>query len=46
MASDSKWYRNWAVSQLLCDALLGLDLGYPPADFDIAAARARLQPPS
>jgi PPK2 family polyphosphate:nucleotide phosphotransferase len=43
--SDAKWYRNWAVSQLLCDALLGLKLSYPPADFDIEAARARLQPP-
>ncbi|MEO6501221.1 MAG: PPK2 family polyphosphate kinase [Jatrophihabitantaceae bacterium] len=43
--SDTKWYRNWAVSQLLRDALLGLDLSYPPADFDIEAARVRLQPP-
>jgi PPK2 family polyphosphate:nucleotide phosphotransferase len=43
--SDTKWYRNWAVSQLLCDALLGLKLSYPPADFDIEAARTRLQPP-
>ena len=43
--SDSKWYRNWAVSQLLRDALLGLDLSFPAADFDVEAARARLQPP-
>ncbi|HST48230.1 PPK2 family polyphosphate kinase [Jatrophihabitans sp.] len=43
--SDAKWYRNWAISQLLCDGLLGLKLSYPPADFDIEAARARLQPP-
>jgi len=43
--SDAKWYRNWAISQLLCDALLGLKLSYPAADFDIEAARARLQPP-
>jgi len=43
--SDVKWYRNWAVSQLLRDALLGLELSYPTADFDIEAARARLQPP-
>lgn len=43
--ADAKWYRNWAISQLLCDALLGLKLSYPPADFDIEAARARLQPP-
>ena len=44
--SDSKWYRNWAISQLLCDVLLGMELDYPLADFDIEAARARLQPPS
>jgi PPK2 family polyphosphate:nucleotide phosphotransferase len=43
--SDTKWYRNWAVSQLLRDALLGLDLSFPAADFDVEAARARLQPP-
>ncbi|MEO7262763.1 MAG: PPK2 family polyphosphate kinase [Jatrophihabitantaceae bacterium] len=43
--SDTKWYRNWAVSQLLRDALLGMELSYPKADFDIEAARARLQPP-
>ncbi|HEX8303547.1 MAG TPA: PPK2 family polyphosphate kinase [Jatrophihabitans sp.] len=43
--SDTKWYRNWAISQLLRDALLGMELSYPKADFDIEAARARLQPP-
>jgi PPK2 family polyphosphate:nucleotide phosphotransferase len=43
--SDSKWYRNWAISQLLCDALLGMELSFPKADFDVQAARARLQPP-
>lgn len=43
--SDTKWYRNWAVSQLLRDALLGLELSYPKADFDVEAARVRLQPP-
>ena len=43
--SDSEWYRNWAVSQLLRDALLGMGLSYPKADFDVEAARARLQPP-
>jgi PPK2 family polyphosphate:nucleotide phosphotransferase len=43
--SDTKWYRNWAISQLLRDALLELELSYPVADFDVEAARARLQPP-
>lgn len=43
--SDRKWYRNWAIGQLLAEALLDLDLSYPPADYDITDARARLQPP-
>jgi hypothetical protein len=43
--SDTKWYRNWAVGRLLTEALDDLQLEYPPADFDIEAARARLQPP-
>jgi len=43
--SDRKWYRNWAIGKLLADSLLDLDLEYPPADFDIADARSRLQPP-
>ncbi|HEY2042718.1 MAG TPA: PPK2 family polyphosphate kinase [Jatrophihabitans sp.] len=43
--SDAKWYRNWAIGRLLRDALRELDLHYPPADFDIEACRARLQPP-
>jgi PPK2 family polyphosphate:nucleotide phosphotransferase len=43
--SDSKWYRNWAVSRLLAESLDELDVAFPPADFDVAAARARLQPP-
>jgi PPK2 family polyphosphate:nucleotide phosphotransferase len=43
--SDRKWYRNWAIGKLLAEALLDLKLEYPPADFDIAASKARLQPP-
>lgn len=43
--SDRKWYRNWAVGQLLAEALLDLELRFPVPDFDIDAARARLQPP-
>lgn len=43
--SDRKWYRNWAVAQLLAEALSDLKLTYPAADFDIESARARLQPP-
>jgi len=43
--SDRKWYRNWAIGQLLVETLLELDLRYPPADFDPAESRTRLQPP-
>lgn len=43
--SDHKWYRNWAVSQLLQETFADLDPQYPPAAVDIAAMMARLQPP-
>ena len=40
--SDRKWYRNLAVANLLAAALRGLDLRWPPADFDVEAEKARL----
>ncbi|RYJ05104.1 MAG: polyphosphate kinase 2 family protein, partial [Actinomycetales bacterium] len=40
--SDRKWFRNLAVGQLLLDALRGMALHWPVADFDVAAERARL----
>ena len=40
--SDRKWFRNLAVGQLLLTALRGMDLGWPPADFDVDAERKRL----
>lgn len=40
--SDRKWYRNWAVAQLLLETLRELDPHYPAADYDVAAQRARL----
>lgn len=40
--ADRKWYRNWAVAQLLTETLRTLDLGWPPADFDVAAEQRRL----
>jgi PPK2 family polyphosphate:nucleotide phosphotransferase len=33
--ADRKWYRNWAVTHLLADALTKLNLDWPPADFDV-----------
>jgi len=40
--ADRKWYRNWAVTNLLVAALEGLDLRWPEAGFDVAEQRARL----
>lgn len=40
--SGRKWYRNWAVAQLLLEHLEGLDLEWPKADFDVEAEKARL----
>jgi polyphosphate kinase 2 (PPK2 family) len=40
--SDRKWYRNWAVAQLLVEHLRALDLAWPVADFDVEVERARV----
>ncbi|UGT39306.1 polyphosphate kinase 2 family protein [Nocardia yamanashiensis] len=39
---DSKWYARLAVTELLIDALQGLKLDWPPADFDIEEQKKRL----
>jgi PPK2 family polyphosphate:nucleotide phosphotransferase len=41
--SDHKWYRNWAVGQLLVEALRGMKLEWPEPDYDVAEQRARLE---
>jgi PPK2 family polyphosphate:nucleotide phosphotransferase len=40
--SDRKWYRNWAVAQLLVEHLRALGLQWPVADFDVTAEKARV----
>jgi PPK2 family polyphosphate:nucleotide phosphotransferase len=40
--ADRKWYRNWAVAQLLAEHLRTLGLRWPPADFDVEHERVRL----
>ncbi len=40
--SDHKWYRNWAVGQLLAEALRGMHLDWPEPSYDVAEQRARL----
>ncbi len=39
---DRKWYRNWAVAQLLLDALQDLAPQLPPPAFDVDTERAAL----
>ncbi|GAB3871088.1 PPK2 family polyphosphate kinase [Terrabacter terrigena] len=40
--ADRKWYARLAVQQLLLEALRGMDLTWPPADFDVEAEKKRL----
>jgi len=40
--ANRKWYARLAVQTLLVDALERLDQHWPPADFDVAAEKARL----
>jgi PPK2 family polyphosphate:nucleotide phosphotransferase len=40
--ADRKWYRNWAITNLLIEELDALGLRWPEADFDVAAERTRL----
>jgi hypothetical protein len=37
-----KWYRDWAISMLVVEALRGLGLAWPPAAFDVEVERRRL----
>jgi polyphosphate kinase 2 (PPK2 family) len=41
--ADRKWYRNWAITSLLVEQLEEIDLRWPPATFDVAEQRARLE---
>ncbi len=41
--SDRKWYRNWAIANLLLETLQALDLDWPEPDYDVAEQRARLE---
>ena len=40
--ADRKWYARLAVQQLLLEALRGMDLRWPAADFDVEEEKARL----
>ena len=41
--ADRKWYRNWAVTRVLIDALGEMGLEWPEPDLDVEAERARVQ---
>ena len=40
--ADRKWYRNWALAQLLTEHLRALDLDWPAADYDVEQEKARV----
>ena len=40
--ADRKWYRNWAITQLLCEELEALDLQWPQPAFDVEEERRRV----
>jgi PPK2 family polyphosphate:nucleotide phosphotransferase len=40
--SDRKWYRNWAVAELLREKLAARGLGWPAADFDVEVEKRRV----
>ncbi len=41
--ADRKWLRNVSIAGLLLEALRGMDLAWPEADFDVAEQRRRLE---
>jgi len=43
--ADRKWYRNWAVANLLSETLTEMDPRFPQPDLDVEALKARLAPP-
>jgi PPK2 family polyphosphate:nucleotide phosphotransferase len=40
--ADKKWYRNWAIAHVLLEALEGMGLEWPEADFDVEEQKRRL----
>jgi PPK2 family polyphosphate:nucleotide phosphotransferase len=41
--ADRKWYRNWAVAELLVETLTGLDPQFPAPSYDLEEQRAALR---
>ena len=40
--ADRKWYRNWAITQLLCEELERMELAWPEPGFDVEEERRRV----
>ena len=40
--ANKKWYRNWAVAELLRETLDGMSLSWPVADFDVEVEKKRV----
>ena len=40
--ADRKWYRNWAVAELLRETLTGMSLAWPAAEFNVKAEKLRV----
>lgn len=40
--ADKKWYRDWALAELLREKLAGLGLEWPAAEFDVEEEKKRL----
>jgi polyphosphate kinase 2 (PPK2 family) len=40
--ADRKWYRNFAITNLLIETLERIDPQWPPADYDVAKERTRV----
>ena len=40
--ADRKWYRNFAITNLLIEALERIDPEWPPADYDIEKEKKRV----
>jgi PPK2 family polyphosphate:nucleotide phosphotransferase len=43
--SDHKWYRNWAIGQIVRETLSEMDPQYPHTELDVERLRERLRPP-
>jgi polyphosphate kinase 2 (PPK2 family) len=41
--ADHKWYRNWAVAELLIETLAELKPRFPEPDYDVDAELAKLK---